>query len=153
MSALAIPAGFTPAGLPFGITLIDEAMHDHRLFKRAHDWMTRRPRLIGALGITIPEPVLIPKLTDTIPIAVCGAHLSGMPLNGQLQECAAILREATHTAPSYRLFALPGGPPERPGLIRTEDGVAIEVEVYNVTSAHVGGFLAGIPHPLGLGHL
>jgi allophanate hydrolase len=153
MSALAIPAGFTPAGLPFGITLIAEALHDHQLFKLGHDWMTRQPRLIGALGITMTESLLVPDLTDTIPLAVCGAHLSGMPLNGQLQERAAILREATHTAPCYRLYALPGGPPKRPGLMRTEDGVAIEVEVYNVPSAHVGSFLAGIPQPLGLGQL
>lgn len=153
MSALAIPAGFTPAGLPFGITLIAEALHDHQLFKLGHHWLAKQPRLIGALGITMTEPLLVPDLTDTIPLAVCGAHLSGMPLNGQLQERAATLREATHTAPCYRLFALPGGPPKRPGLMRTKEGVAIEVEVYNVPSAHVGSFLAGIPQPLGLGQL
>lgn len=153
MSALAIPAGFTPSGLPFGITLIAEALHDQQLFKLGHEFLANQPRLIGALGMTMTEPLLVPDLTDTIPLAVCGAHLSGMPLNGQLQERAAMLREATHTAPCYRLFALPGGPPKRPGLMRTDDGVAIEVEVYHVPSAHVGSFLAGIPQPLGLGQL
>jgi allophanate hydrolase len=153
MSALAIPAGFTPAGLPFGITLIAEALHDHRLFKLGYTQLAKQPRLIGATGITMTEPLLVPEITDTIALAVCGAHLSGMPLNGQLQARAAVLREATHTAPCYQLFALPGGPPKRPGLMRTEDGVAIEVEVYDMPSAHVGSFLAGIPQPLGLGQL
>jgi allophanate hydrolase len=153
MSALAIPAGFTPQGLPFGITLIAEALHDHRLFTLGYTQLAKQPRLIGATGVTMTEPLLVPEITDTIALAVCGAHLSGMPLNGQLQERTAVLREATHTAPCYQLFALPGGPPKRPGLMRTHDGVAIEVEVYDIPTAHVGSFLAGIPQPLGLGQL
>jgi len=153
MSALAIPAGFTPAGLPFGITFIAEALHDQQLFKLGQAWLAKESRLIGALGVDMKEPLISPDLATTIAVAVCGAHLSGMPLNGQLQERQASLREATHTAACYRLFALPGGPPKRPGLMRTEDGVAIEVEVYDVPSAHVGSFLAGIPQPLGLGQV
>jgi len=153
MSALAVPAGFTPAGLPFGITFIAEALHDRQLFKLGQAWLAKEVRLIGALGVDMKEPLIAPDLATTIPLAVCGAHLRGMPLNGQLQEREASLREATHTASCYRLFALPGGPPKRPGLMRAEDGVAIEVEVYNVPSAHVGSFLAGIPQPLGLGQL
>ena len=97
------------------------------------------------------EPLLTPANDETMPIAVCGAHLSGMPLNGQLTERGAELREATTSASSYRLYALAGGPPRRPGMVRTEDGVAIEVEVWNVPKVHVGSFLAGIPAPLGLG--
>jgi allophanate hydrolase len=92
-------------------------------------------------------------ITETMPVAVCGAHLSGMPLNGQLIERAARLREVTHTADSYRLFALPGGPPKRPGMMRTEEGVSIEVEVYDIPLVHIGSFLAGIPQPLGLGQI
>jgi allophanate hydrolase len=153
MSALAVPAGFTPAGLPFGITFIAEALHDHQLFKLGHAWLTKENRLIGSLGVTMKEPLLVPELTATMPVAVCGAHLSGMPLNWQLQEREATLREATHTAECYRLFALPGGPPKRPGLMRVEAGVAIEVEIYNVPLVHIGSFLAGIPQPLGLGQL
>ena len=153
MSALAIPAGFTPAGLPFGITLIADALHDRQLLNLGYTWLARQPRLIGALGTTMKEPLPDPALTDTMPIAVCGAHLAGMPLNSQLQERQATLREATHSAACYRLFALPGGPPKRPGMVRSENGVAIEVEVYDMPRAHVGSFLAGIPQPLGLGQL
>ena len=93
--------------------------------------------------------------TKTMPILVCGAHLSGMPLHHQLQERSAILREETTTSKCYRLFALPGG--KRPGLIRDESienkykTSPIEVEVYNIPQIHVGTFLASIPYPLGLG--
>ena len=153
MSAIAIPAGFTDQDLPFGITLIADAMWDEQLFQLAQKTLSEKPRAIGALGVTMKEPLVMPEIGQTIPIAVCGAHLSGMPLNWQLEERQATLREATHSAPCYKLYALPGGPPMRPGMVRTEDGVAIEVEVWNVPSAHVGSFLAGIPQPLGLGQL
>lgn len=153
MSALALPGGFTPAGLPFGITLIAEALHDQQLFKLGHAWLASQPRPIGALGTTMQEPLPNPPMTDTMAIAVCGAHLAGMPLNGQLQERQATLREATHSAACYRLYALPGGPPKRPAMVRSENGVAIEVEVYDMPRLHVGSFLAGIPQPLGLGQL
>ena len=153
MSALAVPAGFTPDNLPFGITFIAEALHDQDLFQLGHAFLGNQPRPLGATGIEIIEPGLIPASRDMMAIAVCGAHLSGMPLNGQLQERSATLREATHTAACYKLFALPGGPPKRPGLVRTPEGVSIEVEVYEVPCEHVGSFLAGIPQPLGLGQL
>jgi allophanate hydrolase len=153
MSAIAIPAGFTQQALPFGVTLIGAALDDARLFQFAHLFLSHNPRQLGALGVTMKEPLVPPTLTDTIPIAVCGAHLSGMPLNWQLQERSAILREATHTAASYKLYALPGGPPMRPGLVRSSEGVAIEVEVYDMPALHVGSFLQGIPQPLGLGQL
>jgi allophanate hydrolase len=87
-------------------------------------------------------------------MAVCGAHLQGLPLNHQLLERGAVLLERTVTAPSYRLYALPGGPPDRPGLVRVAThGAAIEVEVWSVPSAAFGSFVAGIPAPLAIGKL
>jgi allophanate hydrolase len=85
-----------------------------------------------------------------LPIAVCGAHLSGQPLNGELLVLGARLRLATRTAPEYRLYALPSG--RRPGLVRSPgQGAAIEIELWDVPVAAVGAFLAGIAPPLGLG--
>jgi allophanate hydrolase len=87
-------------------------------------------------------------------LVVCGAHLTGLPLNPQLTGRGGRLVSATRTAPRYRLYALPGGPPHRPGLIRQPDGGAdIEVEVWSLPLDQIGGFLAGIPAPLGLGSL
>jgi allophanate hydrolase len=89
-----------------------------------------------------------------IDVAVCGAHLAGLPLNHQLTSRGATLRCTTQSAPRYRLYALPGGPPYRPGLVQVSaGGTAIEVEVWSVPAAQFGSFVAGIPAPLGIGKL
>ncbi len=77
--------------------------------------------------------------------------MSGLPLNGQLTERGGRLLRACRTAPRYRLYALPGGPPARPGMLRAEPGRAIEVEVWEVPVASFGSFVEGIPPPLGIG--
>jgi allophanate hydrolase len=63
------------------------------------------------------------------------------------------LVRACRTAADYRLFALPGGPPERPGLVRGDAGAAIEVEVWEIPMAAFGSFVGGIPAPLGIGSI
>jgi allophanate hydrolase len=86
-------------------------------------------------------------------IAVVGAHLSGLPLNGQLLERNAKLVKAARTKPIYRFFALPGTTPPKPGLLRvnlpTSNG--IEVEVWEMSAAEFGTFVDAIPPPLGIG--
>ena len=153
LCAVAVPAGFTSRGLPFGISLVAEAMRDESLLLAAAGFLRQQgPRQLGATGDIMTEPVPPAVTAATLPVAVCGAHLDGMPLNSQLTDRDAVLREATTTSPGYRLYALPGGPPFRPGLVReSADGVAIEVEVWNLPLDQVGSFLAGIPAPLGLG--
>jgi allophanate hydrolase len=80
--------------------------------------------------------------------------MRGLPLNRQIRELGGRFIEAARTAPSYRLYALPGGPPHRPGLVRVGDaGDAIEVETWTLPAAQVGSFLAGIPAPLGIGRI
>jgi allophanate hydrolase len=87
-------------------------------------------------------------------LAVVGAHLQGLPLNGQLLERGALLQEATTTAARYRLYALPGTTPRKPGLQRVASGgAAIAVELWAMPQRHLGSFLALIPPPLGLGSL
>jgi allophanate hydrolase len=89
---------------------------------------------------------------DMARLVVCGAHLDGLALNWQLQRRGARLLETTQSAPDYRLYALAGGPPLRPGMLRVaEGGVDIEVEVWELPSSELGSFLTGIPAPLGLG--
>ena len=84
--------------------------------------------------------------------AVVGAHLSGLPLNGELTSRGATLVEATTTAPEYRLFALARYPPPKPGLVRSDRGGApIAVEVWALPRPRSGSFLASIASPLGLG--
>jgi allophanate hydrolase len=87
-----------------------------------------------------------------VALAVCGAHMQGLPLNHQLRDRGGYMLQATTTAPRYRLFALPGGPPHRPGMIRVrDDGARIELEVWALPTQAMGSFMAAIPAPLGLG--
>lgn len=150
-AAVAVPGGFAGDGLPRGSTLFAPAFQDEALLSlaaRLHPLTTGR---IGALPDTLqsPEPTAD---TRTIDVLVCGAHLAGLPLNHQLTERQAVLLEATHTAPSYRMYRLAGGPPVRPGLIREPDrGVALPVEIWRMPADRFGSFVAGIPEPLGIG--
>ena len=88
---------------------------------------------------------------QTVPLAVVGAHLEGQPLHHQLSDRGAELVARTHTAPTYRLYALDTQPP-KPGLVRvTADGAAIEVEVWSLDLAAFGSFVAEVPPPLAIG--
>ena len=139
--ALALPAGRTASGLPFGVTAIAPGGYDAALAAHWRHWApAERPAAAR------------PATEVSLPIAVVGAHLSGLPLNSQLTERGATLIEATITAPHYRLFALPGTTPPKPGLLRVDEGgAAIALEVWSVPQRAVGSFLALIPSPLGLG--
>jgi allophanate hydrolase len=156
LAAVAVPAGFTGAGLPFGVTLAGPAWSDFELLRLAARLQRCGPARLGALPLALgaAPPFDWAALTDGLALAVCGAHLQGQPLNHQLLERGAILLERTVTAPEYRLFALPGGPPARPGLVRVEtQGAAIEVEVWSLPAAAFGNFVAGVPAPLAIGKL
>lgn len=143
LSAVAVPAG--GSAVPFGVTLQADAGRDALVAGIA--------AAIEALqsGVAAPE---VPDLDDRLRLAVVGAHLSGMPLNKDLLAGGAEFEQRTTTAATYRLFALEGGPPARPGLCRVDDGGAeIEVEVYRMPRAGMGDFLATVPAPLGIGRV
>ena len=145
--ALAVPAGRSGTGLPFGVTFIARAGDDAVLARWARSWEC-------AVAQTNPASPALPRpaVEPTMPIAAVGAHMSGLPLNGQLTARRAVLNRRCRTAARYRLFALAGVTPARPGMVRVEtDGVALEVEIWDVPVSEVGGFLALVPAPLGLG--
>ncbi len=172
-AAVAVPAGFladgNAAGLPFGVTLTAPAHKDTillRLADRLHRSLSvdTAGYALGATTTTFSaldqhgEPAALlaedPARSGTIPVAVCGAHLSGLPLNPQLTSRGARLLCAIDSAPRYKLYALPGGPVARPGMVRVsegEGGQAIPLEVWSVPAEHFGSFVAGIPAPLGIG--
>ncbi|SHO56272.1 allophanate hydrolase [Vibrio quintilis] len=144
-SAIAIPGGFTPEGLPFGFTLFSQAFADKSLIALAGAWQKTAHLPVGATGI-------YPDSTRRLDLLVCGAHMQGLPLNHQLTELGATLKQVTQTSSRYQLYALAGGPPARPGLVRNEaEGVSLDVEVWSIPMDAVGAFLSQIPHPLGLG--
>jgi allophanate hydrolase len=144
--ALAVPAGTTATGLPFGVTFIAPGNADAALAHVGAAWCGESPA----------AALRSPATEATLRLAVVGAHLSGLPLNSQLTERGARLLATTSTAARYRLHALPGTTPPKPGLQRVgpgdaKGGAAIAVEVWAMPQVAVGSFLALIPAPLGLG--
>ncbi len=160
LSAVAVPVGFAaegPArGLPHGVTLIGRCGQDLPLLTLAS---RLHARTVATAGATSHAPHLTAAAPDAsafpsgqVRVAVCGAHLNGLPLNGQLTQRGATLVRAVRSAPVYRFYALPGGPPLRPGMVRVEQGGgAVELEVWEMPAREFGSFVAGIPAPLGIG--
>jgi allophanate hydrolase len=96
----------------------------------------------------------LPFDEPSVQLAVVGAHLEGQPLNWQLLERGARKLAVTATAPQYRLYALRNTEPPKPGLARVgQDGVAIEVELWEMPLRRFGEFVAEVPQPLGIGSL
>ena len=154
LSAVAVPAGFRADRLPFGVTLCAPAFNESNLLTLADRLHRACVSTAGALNTPLPAEIFVAAARDEISVAVCGAHMQGLALNSQLTTRGARLLQRTHTAPHYRFYALPGGPPQRPGLVRVlENGNAIEVEVWAVPARHFGSFVALIPAPLGIGKL
>jgi len=149
LCALSVPVGMRVDGIPFGVTLLAPAWHDRALSALGRRWeslLDSKHRDDAELAKVAPP--------NTVRVAVVGAHLSGMPLNHQLVSRGAALVEATRTAARYRLHALSGTVPPKPGLERVpaaQDGVSIEVELWDIPTGLFGSFVAEVPPPLGIG--
>lgn len=229
LSAIAIPAGFTTRGLPFGVTLMGPAFSDARLCEAAeryertvnaerrtnaghganakhgviarheanaehgvkarrdsntthgahtthganaahgvivkHDANAEHGANVGRgvnteHGAAVSAPsgaqrdakVFAPREGEVL-LAVAGAHLRGQPLNHELTDRGARFVQSTRSAPDYRLFALRGTTPPKPGLVRTPGyaGPGIELEVWALTPAAFGSFVAAVPPPMVIG--
>jgi allophanate hydrolase len=154
--AVAVPAGFTDAGLPFGVSLIAPGFSEDSVCELA-DHMLRNAKLDeGSVdGERVPVAARSPGngTGQRVNLFVVGAHLSDMPLNHELELLGARFVRAVRTAPDYRLYALPNTTPAKPGLIRAPGftGPGIEGEVWSLTAEAFGTFVAKIPAPLGIG--
>ncbi|TQF69417.1 allophanate hydrolase [Rhodococcus spelaei] len=136
MAAVAVPGASTAQGHPFGVMFVVPAFGDQVAIDLA-------ARLTGA-----PAPTLV----DTgVELAVFGAHLRGQPLHWQLEQLGARLVETVTTTDAYRLYAL-DTVPLKPGLVRRGAGLGAPVigEVFRVSAAGLGGFLAALPAPMAL---
>jgi allophanate hydrolase len=152
LAAIAVPAGFQRDGLPFGVTFAAPAFADEALCALGESAQRAMVKTMGATGLPLPgEKTEDLVNAHVVRVAVCGAHMSGLPLNHQLVERGARLARKTRTAASYRLFALTDFSPPRPGMVHSESGASIEVEVWEVPSGAFGSFVDGIPAPLGIG--
>lgn len=151
LAALAIPGVPRSDGLPAGLTLIAPGGCDHRLAVIGAQCEARIDGAADSEAVQIAaEPLRFAE--PTLILAVVGAHLSGQPLNGQLLSCGARLLGAARTAPVYRLYLLRGTVPPKPGLVRvSEGGCALDIELWEMPSRHVGHFIGMVPPPMAIG--
>ncbi|GAV55061.1 hypothetical protein ZYGR_0AS03840 [Zygosaccharomyces rouxii] len=164
MSALAVPAGFRPDGLPNGVTLIGKKFTDYALLDLAKRYFqTKFPggtrpygvftdRRVGSKDNGLIGPNVMQS--KSIKLAVVGAHLKGLPLHWQLEKCNATYLSSPKTSKNYKLYALPKtGPILKPGLRRVDkvSGSQIQLELYSVPLEKFGTFMSMVPEPLGIG--
>jgi allophanate hydrolase len=157
LAGLSVPATLASDGTPFGVTFLSPAGHDVLLASIGRRFHAATGLPLGALALRQPGLAVHPAApaADEVALAVVGAHLSGMSLNGELKNLGARFLQATSTAPDYRLYALADSTPRKPGLLRVANGagVAIEVEIWALTTAAFGYFVAAVPPPLSIGTL
>ena len=141
MAAIAVPAGFGADGLPVGVTVLGPAWSEGRLAAIAdHIHRGFTP------GLEPPAPA-DDLAADETGLFCIGAHMSGLPLNGQITGLGGRFLRAARTAPVYRLHAMRN----RPGMARREPGAAIVGEVWALPTSAIGALLALVPPPLGFG--
>lgn len=153
-AAIAVPGGFGPSGLPAGVTLVGPGFSDDALAPFAGAMHAAAASGMGkdkTAAIPAAPEVTIPE--GFIPICVVGAHLTGMPLNPELTGPGGFLLGEAKTAPGYRLYALAGTVPPKPGMAFDPafTGPGLIVEVWALPAAAFGAFVARIPAPLGIG--
>jgi allophanate hydrolase len=155
LAAIAVPAGFRPDGLPLGITVFGPAHTERELAGVAARFLSSRGGFtLGATGEPVSETIETSSSAapETL-LAVAGAHLSGEPLNHQLTSRGARLVRACRTSHHYRLYALAGTVPPKPGLVRdpTFESGGIDVEVWALDRAGFGSFVDEVPAPMAIG--
>jgi len=153
LCALAVPTPVRDDGRPGSVTLLAAAGRDGLIASLGREIERLGSRSLGATGWPVPlaGPVVDGAAPDEIEVAVCGAHMSGLPLNGELTRLGGRFLRAARTAPVYRLYALAGGPPRRPGMVRGANGGPIAVEVWALPRGAFGDFIARVPAPLSIG--
>ena len=157
LCGFAVPITFAGDGTPFGVTFVAPSGQDAFLASIGRTVHAAAALPLGASKAKAPALAKMSPTTGAgeIAIAVVGAHLSGMALNGELRSLGARFLEKAVTSPDYKLFALDGTRPPKPGLLRVETGKGspIEIEIWALTADAFGRFVANIPPPLGIGTL
>ena len=148
LAAIAVPAGFDNRGMPIGVTLIGPAWSEGRLAALADRIHRAASDFMGATHVALPPSAPPDALAaDETTLFCIGAHMSGLPLSHQLTALGGRFLRTEHTAPAYRLHALGN----RPGMVRTHDGAAIDGEVWALRITAIGAMLGQVPPPLCFG--
>ena len=153
MSGIAVPVAARPDGRPGSVTLLGPRGADGQLAGIAKTLHEGADVTLGATGWALDKTAAPRPAANAgeIAIALVGAHMAGLPLNSEISARGGRFLYAGKTAPDYRLYALAGGPPKRPGLVRSKNGASIALEVWALPLSRFGEFMAGIPSPLGIG--
>jgi allophanate hydrolase len=154
MCGIAVPTAPRSDGRPGSVTLLAGAGQDALAASVARRFELACKRNMGATAHPVPTPPALPEaVSDQIELAVCGAHMTDVPLNWQLTDLGATFVRKAQTTAEYKFYALAGGPPARPGLVRSDaaDAGSVAVEVWSLPKVAFGQFMAGIPAPLGIG--
>ncbi|SIR37675.1 allophanate hydrolase [Rhizobium sp. RU20A] len=153
LCGIAVPVTARADDRPGSVTLLGPAGQDGRIAGIAARLQADAAVPLGATGrayepTEAPAPAAGP---GEIAIALVGAHMRGLPLNGEVTRLGGRFLAEAVTAPEYRLHALAGGPPRRPGLVRVEDGHPIALELWAIPNGQFGAFMKGVPAPLAIG--
>lgn len=153
MCGIAVPVAAREDGRPGSVTLLARAGLDGFIAGVASQVHQQAGVSLGATKHPVPEAAPPSQSTedDEIELLVCGAHMSGLPLNHQLTDLGARLLRETRTSAQYTLFSLPGVTPPRPALVRAKRGRTIEVEIWALPISALGHFISNVPEPLGIG--
>ena len=137
LAAIVVPMQASGQRVAAGLQLVAPAWQDTELARLA--------RSFESGTATVPQ--------QPCTVVVVGAHLSGLPLHHQLTERRATFVCAARTTADYRLYALAGTVPPKPGLVRVavDEGAEIEVELWSMGYAEFGSFVEGVPAPLSIG--
>jgi allophanate hydrolase len=156
LCAVAVPAGEADGG-HFGVQILAPAFHD-AVSAGVAALLLADPAGAEASRLSLVAHRATKDMDSyaedgLIALFVAGAHLSGQPLNHQLTERGARLVGVARTAAKYRLYALDTVPP-KPGVVRVAaDGASLPGEVWELSPAALGTFLAAIPQPMALGEV
>ncbi|WP_338888027.1 allophanate hydrolase [Rhodococcus sovatensis] len=136
MAAVAVPGASTLGNNPFGVMVVVPTFHDQVAID------------VAAKLSSSYAPVLVDEGLDVL---VVGAHLSGFPVHHQLTDRGARFLGEALTSDAYRFVDL-GTTPPKPGLVRQGPGLGAPIagELYRMSAAGLGTFLAGLPVPMGL---
>ena len=156
LCGIAVPGPWRRDRLPSSITLLAPAGQDARVASLARAFHAAGGASLGATGWS--QPAILPACRETgsdLPLVVVGAHMSGMPLNGELIAFGGRFERLAVTAPHYRLYALAQQPQPKPGLIRVANntGYAIKAEVWRLPLEGAARLIAAISPPLGIANI
>lgn len=156
MCGIAVPTPARSDGRPGSVTLLAPKGEDALVASVGLSLEAEGARNLGATDWAFSSSLKLAETEkDTITIAVCGAHMDGLPLNKDLLSRGARFAEKVSSASDYKFYALAGGPPHRPGMVRCETGKGhkIEMELWDMPVSEFGSFMQTIPSPLGIGRL